>query len=148
MHAVVHNAVHAAAVTPLTGTFSGNYYSTNIPFLNNGTRYGFTNSGQIAGGNARLFGGIGLRTNMTAGRLLGSFEIINRGGTMTINVSASSSSTSTLPSSFTYRVITGTGTDRAYRGATGTVTIATTQTNSMTFGPISFANGHSTITFA
>ena len=127
--------------------FPRNYYSTNIPFLNNGMRYGFTERGTVAGGNAQLFGGIGLRNNTPAGRLVGTLEVLNRGGTMTIDVSTAAT-TSTLPASFTYRVIAGTGTDRIYRGATGMVTITATQTNSMSFGPVSFANGTSTITFA
>jgi hypothetical protein len=148
-NAVVHHAIHAAATpTALSATFSGNYYSTNIPFFNNGMRYGFVNSGQVGGVKASLYGGIGLTNTLTPGRIIGSFEVINRGGTMTIDVSAASTSTSTLPSSFTYKVIAGTGTDRTYRGATGTVTIATTQTNSMSFGPITFASGQSTIAFA
>ena len=151
VHAVAHHAVQAAVATtptPLSATFSGSYYSTNLPFFNSGMRYGFTNKGQIAGGTAWLYGGIGLGSNVTSGRLLGTLEVLNRGGTMTLNVSASSSSTSTLPSSFNYKVIVGTGNDRAYRGATGTVTIATTQTHSSSFGPVTFANGQSTIVFA
>jgi hypothetical protein len=144
---VQHAHPVAAAVSTFTGSFSGTYYSTNIPFLNNGMRYGFTNHGQINGMGANIYGGISLPNTVTAGKLLGSLVVINRGGTMTINVSETATSSATLPSSFTYRVVVGTGNDRGFQGATGTVTINATPSHTFHYGPVSTSIGQSTIAF-
>jgi hypothetical protein len=148
MHPVLHHAHPVAAATStFTGSFSGTYYSTNIPFLTNGMRYGFTNHGQINGMGANIYGGISLPNTVTAGKLLGSLVVVNRGGTMTIDVSETASSSATLPSSFMYRVVASSGNDRGFQGATGTVTINATPSHTFHFGPVSYSVGQSTIAF-
>jgi hypothetical protein len=120
-----------------TGTLAGSYSNVHAPGFANILSY--TASGTLTGvGSTRLrgtlFAGLGART----GRLIGQFVLRNNGGSMLVNVFRTATRRT-----YSYKVARARGSDAAFIGERGTLTIAQTQTINVPF----YTAGQATLTF-
>jgi hypothetical protein len=126
---------HAAA--EFNGTLTGIYSNVHIPFA--GYLLNYATFGTLSGvGSTNLHGSIfvrpGARARLSSGRLI----LRNSGGSMTINVVQSAT-----PGTYTYRVVRAVGSDSAYRGGRGTLTITQNPTQSFPY----YVSGDASMTF-
>ena len=129
-------AVVAHAGAEFSGTLAGNYSNVHIPFA--GYLLNYSTSGTLSGvGSTRLHGSIFARPSTRIARA-GQFVMRNSAGSMTVNVFRSAA-----PGTYTYKVVRAVGSDSAYRGGSGALTIAQTPTRSFPY----FVSGQATMTF-
>jgi hypothetical protein len=141
---VLHRAALNLAVAPIVaqaaqfgGTLTGFYSNAHIPFA--GYLLSYSTSGTLSGvGSTRLHGSLFARPGARVGRLAGQFVLRESGGSMIVNVFQSAT-----PGSDRYKVVRASGTDTAYKGGTGGLTIS----QSPTFSAPYYISGQATMTF-
>jgi hypothetical protein len=133
----VNTEVVAHAAAEFSGTLTGAYSNVHIPFA--GYLLNYVTSGTLSGvGSTRLHGSIFARPRTRTGGAAGQFFMSNSGGSMKVNVFRSAT-----PGAYTYKVARASGSDSAYRGGSGTLTISQTPTRSVPY----YVSGHATMIF-
>jgi hypothetical protein len=140
MHLVAPRATAApivAQASAFSGTLTGSYSNANVPGFSHILSY--ATSGTLSGvGSTRLHGTLFVRGRNRPGRLVGQLLLRNTGGSMTVNVLQS-----TTPGNYTYQVARARGSDAAFQGGSGALTI----TQNATFSAPFFVSGQATMTF-
>jgi hypothetical protein len=109
----------------------------HIPFA--GYLLNYATSGTLSGvGSAHLHGSIFARPSTRTARAAGKFFMSNSSGSMTVNVFRSA-----MPGTYTYKVVRAFGSDSAYKGGSGTLTISQVPTRSFPY----FVSGDATMIF-
>ena len=128
----------ARAATGFSGTLTGSYSNVNVPGFSHIQSY--TASGTLSGlGTTRLRGTLSVPGGLRPGRPLGQLVLRNTAGRMIANVIQS-----TIPGSYAYQVARARGSDAAFRGESGTLTITRTPSLNVPF----YSSGDATMTFA
>lgn len=126
-----------AQAAAFSGMLTGTYSNANIPGFSHLLSY--VASGTLSGvGSTHLRGTLIPRGGHRPGRLVGQLLMHNSGGSMVVNVFQSATS-----GSDTYKVARATGSDTAYHGGSGALTITQSSTLSVPF----FSFGQATFTF-
>jgi hypothetical protein len=127
----------AQVPAPISGTLTGIYSNVHIPFA--GYLLSYSTSGTLTGvGSTRLKGSFFVRGKALPGRLLGQFTLHNTGGAMLVKVFQSAT-----PGTDTYKVARANGSDTAFKGESGNLTI----TDMPTFSAPYYVSGQATMTF-
>jgi hypothetical protein len=128
----------AQAAAGFSGTLTGSYSNVNIPGFSH--VLGYTATGTLTGvGSTRLHGTLLARGGLRPGRLDGQLVLRHSGGRMIINVVEPA-----VPGGYSYQVARARGSDAAYQGESGTLTITRSQSFNVPF----YTSGHATITFS
>jgi hypothetical protein len=141
--AMQHVAPHVTAApivaqaSAFSGTLTGSYSNINVPGFSHILNY--ATSGTLSGvGSTRLRGTLFSRGGHRPGRLAGQFLMRNNGGSMVVNAFKSA-----MPGDYTYKVVRARGSDTAFRGGSGELTITQTSTISVPY----YVSGQTTMTF-
>jgi hypothetical protein len=127
----------AQATGAFTGTLTGSYSNINAPGFANVLSY--ATSGTLTGvGSTHLRGSLFVRGGGHPGRRIGQLLLRNTGGAM--NVSVFQTATAGID---TYQVARARGSDAAFLGASGELTITRSQTINVPF----YSSGQVTMTF-
>jgi hypothetical protein len=142
MHHLAHHATAAPIVThatsAFTGTLTGPYSSVHVPSF--AYIQSFATSGTLTGlGSTHLYGTLFVRPSAPAGKPVGQVVMHNSGGTMIVNVFSSATA-----GTYSYKVALAFGSDTAFKGDTGALTI----TLSPNFSVPYYTSGQSTMTFS
>jgi hypothetical protein len=136
-HHVSTAPVVAQATPAFTGTLTGPYSNVHVP--NFAYIQSYSTSGTLTGvGSSHLYGTLFVRPSAPAGRFEGQLLLRNHGGSMILNVFASGTA-----GTYSYKVALAHGTDSAFKGDTGTLTISLNPTFSVPY----YTAGQSTMTF-
>jgi hypothetical protein len=126
-----------AQAVALSGTLSGSYSNINVPGFSHILSY--ATSGTLSGvGSTRLRGTLFARGGARPGRLVGLLRLRNDGGSMTVDVFRPAT-----PGNCTYKVARARGSDAAFQGGSGELTITQAPTLSVPF----YVSGQATMTF-
>jgi hypothetical protein len=137
VHHVASAPIVAQAPVEFSGTLTGPYTNTHVPGFSNILAY--KTSGTLSGvGSTHLRGTLILRSGGPASRVAGQFTMRNTGGSMILNVFKT-----TTRGTYSYKVAVARGSDTAFKGSTGTLTITQVPTLNVPF----FISGQSTMTF-
>jgi hypothetical protein len=131
------SAAIAHASAAFSGTLTGIYSNVHIPFA--GYLLSYSTSGTLSGvGSTHLHGSIFTRPSSKAGAASGQLILTNSGGSMIVNVFRTATA-----GTYTYKVARAHGSDSAYQGGQGQLTIVQTPTRSYPY----FVSGQATMTF-
>jgi len=137
MHHVSAAPIVTQATAAFSGTLTGRYSDVHVPFFADIQSY--STSGTLSGvGSTHLYATLFVRPGAPAGRFAGQLLMRNNGGSMVVNVFQSA-----MPGIYSYKVALASGSDTAFKGGTGTLSI--TQTPSFMVPNYSF--GQSAMTF-
>jgi hypothetical protein len=125
------------ATVGFSGTLAGRYGDTRVPFV--GSIQTYAASGTLNGpGSTHLYGTLIIRPGAALGRFDGQLVMVNHGGSMVLNVYQSATA-----GTFSYKVVVGVGSDSAFKGGIGTLTVTQTPTFRVPY----YVHGQSTMTF-
>ena len=120
-----------------SGTLAGSYSNVNVPGFSHIQSYVASGTLSVAG-TTRLRGTLFVPGGIRPGRRVGQLVLLNTGGRMIANVVQSA-----IPGSYSYRVARARGSDAAFRGESGTLTITRTPSFNVPF----YTSGDATMMF-